>query len=824
MRPVSQQYIDAIAKSDCKVDTEVSYKRRYWDATLRRYVFESDWTIIPKDGVIAVSPITEQLDSERLNEFKISNITLNFLNKDNRWRADNPAGIFGPDSFSPLYAYSDHWTKFRVRIGVKLLDGSTEHTSRFVGLAVEFSHSSTDEVQVTVQGIESLLQNANAEDVSTRVVEENVGSGNGVTPSFTTTHPGVGIIEEVSVGGIAKIPGTDYDESDLNDISLGAKITFDPPLASGVVRVTYRYWKQGQTVESLVEDLLTEAGIPAPAQIVDPVIFPGGISRIFSVDSQGDWNAGSLSGLDSASAPGDIKLDFDQKTLLDDFTDGDYTSSPAWTASVSPSSSPWAVSGGTLTLDRSPIVGPSTAIITTPSTAVVGSWEFELLQNSGAGLGKQHVVFAFIASSASLAGGPANAYAIQLMDDTQTRIRLVKTDAAGAITVLQSVSVANNYFFTNRTYKVVRTASGQFSVYVDGALIITHTDTSITSSTIVAIHSSTSVTANYATLVLDGIYSPPPSIDGEYISEALDAGVSVTSYGRLIVIATPGLGTVTWFTRTSTDGMSWDAWIEISANGQINSDVHRWIQVKGVHETASDVMGDPTSGSYTLQYSAVSTTISLANFTEKTVYEQIQELGAFANYEWGPTPDEDFFFRPKSVLKNPVVELTRERNLLEINGLVSGQDRVYSEVRATYGRFSSRTRVAGDTYGDAKAKFGSRVLSISGGDVLVGDDANIAAGVAAALAAEVGHARRRMKAVCKLMPYVDLSDVVLVSFDQNVPRPSWRHGDTTAQLGDQNLQHFGAKQQLVSGMYAKVIGARHDPLNFKTEFDLQEVL
>lgn len=814
MRPVSQEYKDAFLADTPDVKREVSYKRRYWNAAAQDYAWESSWTVLSEDMVAAVSPITEQLDTERLNEFKVSNITLTLKNDDNRWRSDNPSGIFGPDSASPLYPYSDHWTKFRVRIGVRLQDGSYEYTARFVGLAVEYTHSSQDEVQVNVQGLESLLQNANAENVSTRVVEENVGSGNGVLVDFDTANPGVGIVEEVSVAGIAQVPGTDYSVTDLNDPTVGATITFTAAPASGTIRVTYRYWQQSQTVEDLVEDLLTEAGIAGADQIVDPVLFPGGVIQAISKTSQADWTASTLTGLEATSTPGDVIIDYpsDSGVLFDAFTDNDYTSNPVWTKFDGGDPGTVSAATGKVVVSRPVSSGNISSGLFSASDRAAGKWKFTVRRDGAV----SSMAFYFMKQTSSLA--TIDGY--QLFWTQATGVLSLFKDGGSAISsIIHTWSDATDYAFV-----ITRDRSGNIKVYIGGTLKISVTDTTHTTSNYISMRGGIGF-ADTGTVSFDDIYLPTTTQTGTLVSATVDTGSTPSAWGRLTANQTlNGDGVGAFYTRVSSDNVSWDADVAVAGNGQIMSALKRYIKVVWVPAASSAGGNDSILHDFTFQYTTSSTTIALANFTGKTVYQQIQELGAFANYEWGFTPDEDFFFRAKEVAQTADVEIDEGTHISEINGLVTGQDRVYSEVRATYGEFTASVRVAGDTEGDARAKYGSRILEVSGGDVLVADDANIAAGVAAGLAVEVSRPRRRMKAACKLLPYVDLSDVVLISFNQNQPLPSWHHGDTTAELGDQDLHHYGPRQQLVSEMYAKVVGARHDPDNFKTELDLQEVL
>ena len=220
MKGVSSAFKLALDKGSVKPVNEVSYKRRVWDAAAKTYGWETNWTVIAQSDVQQISSVTAALDSDQLNEFKVSNLTLTLKNNRNVWREDNPFGKFARDAASPNFPYNPYWTKFRVRVGVPLPDTTTEYATMFTGVATEFTFQSGDMAQITVQGLESILIAANAEDVSTTVTEENAGTGNGSNKDFTTANPGVGIIDEVSLNGIEKQAGTDYDVSQLDEPTL----------------------------------------------------------------------------------------------------------------------------------------------------------------------------------------------------------------------------------------------------------------------------------------------------------------------------------------------------------------------------------------------------------------------------------------------------------------------------------------------------------------------------------------------------------------------------------------------------------------------------
>lgn len=821
MRTVTDAFKAALRVDRPKMFKEVAYKRYFWDAAENAYDWENDWTVIPEDDVSSVSAITEQLDSEQLNEFKVSNLTLTLKNADNRWREDNAAGIFAPDAGSRLHAYNPYWTKFRVRVAVLLADGTYEYVTRFTGLATEFTYSSRDLVQITVNGLESLLMNANAEDVSTRVVEENAGAGNGILTAFDTVNPGVGIIEEVSLDGIEQQAGTDFDVSQLDDPTLPAVVTFSIPPGGGVVvRITYRYWQQNKRIEEIVEDLLVTAGLDSAALDINPVLFSQPILNAITVDSTTDWLAGTLSKIDYQTVPGSIKIDLfntGNMETLDTFADGDFTNNPTWNPSGNLT---WSVTGGKLRYVKGGVTVRG-LIWTIPNTAQIGEWYMDWVVPLPVA---DRMYWGIIANGQKF--GPL--VPPMFNQWTGTWLQWI-ADSGGNQTLslfLNGVEVASMpVAFTNGEsvqFHIRRHPSGLTQVIQNGTLLLMQgVSTDVVAPVYFGIGSGEG--AFSSTQDFDNFHRPKSTFDATYTSDIFDMTAGLQFIGKMFVDYTAGGGTVTFETRTSTDGISFDAWTEIASNGQVLSATKRYIQFRITFSHPSSSYAEPIVHKVRIEYQTNVANITVAKFTGQTVYQAVQTLGQFCNYEWGFTPDERFFFRAKHVDMQPDVELGRNYTA-DISAMTTGYDRVYSEVRVTYGQFTAVLKAPGDTPKDPRARFGSRIFEVSVTDIIIGNDADIATGVSKIFFAELTKPRRRFKAACGFLPHVDLSDTALVTFDQNRPRKAWHMGDETVEMGDNDAQLFGQGDQVVDGMSAKIIGARHNMDQFSTELDLEEII
>ena len=793
----------------------ISYKRRYWVESSKSYAWEGSWTVLPESEVVTVSPITAKLDTDRLNEFKISNVNLVLKNERRQWKSDCRTGYFGATG-GAIFGFEPYWTKFKIESGYEVA-GVATYITLFVGVAVEFNTAgSSDTVQISVQGQEALLMNANAENIANTVTNENMGTGNGSNKDFTTVQPGVGIIVEVSLNGLKKKAGTDYTVSQMNDTTLGAKVSFTvAPGVGVVVRSTYKYWKQDQKIEEVVADLLTAAGISALLRDVSSVLFPTGVIQQFLIDAQGDWNAGTKTLVDVTRVPGDLKLDFidtTNKTLLDAFASLD----AAWTTTGTVS-----ITGGKMRVGA----GAAGSSAYRPSTKTLGVWEIEFGWVSGSGAGPHNMRearFFFMGGSAGTDGSGnkylQNSYVVNVFERNtgSHSVSIGRCNSSGSITWIGFSNVATT---TPRTITVGRNPGGAFAVYCNGALIITVTDNTYATSSNMMV-----ATDNVSIWDFDNLYVPSATYTGTWVSATLDCLATPSAWGIIQKTQTlAGASSLAFSTRSSTDGIAWDSSVAISAVNQIGSALKRYLQVKVVLTCGATDADDVSVQQIILPYTSAVTRIKMPSFEGKTVYEAIQAVGAFANYEWGFREDEVFFFRPKTVDMAVDEALDSSTNLLEITSVTDGYDRVYSEVRASYGSFEAVVGDDGKTKDGPLARVGKRVFQIEGGGVLLNPDTDVATGVATILYAAVSSPKRQFRGRAKLMEWLDLSDTVSLTFSDNVPVRPWSYGDTSVYLGQPDIYMFGDAEQTARNVLCKVVGVRHDTESKISEFDLEEI-
>lgn len=800
----------------------VLYKRAYWNGSA--FVYEtaptvSGWQELEQGEIPPLRSMTWKLDTPELNEFKSSSFVLGVEDIDRKWipTAVYPS-VFAADNVATL-GYQWNLTKFQVQFGYILDDGTKEYTALFTGLLDDFNMDGEEGVtELTLSDFGRLLKEGNAQNVSDTFTLENCDPavGDGTETEFNTTSVGVGRIDEVEVDGVSMEQGVDYTVSHLNEVG-PARISFTvAPGNLDTVKASGLKWKADESIEDLVEMLCDEAGITD--RTINAVIYPGGVSSSKTIDSSGDWAAGSRTNIEYLSSPGDIGK---QWFLIDKFADGDFTADPVW----SQYGSGVTISGGKMVLGGNSTNGP---VITTPFDKQSGTVEFKVTRTVGGAF--LMMIFPFYGGGGSYGvyinpDGGANANQIGFMDTSRNGV------GSGAGTL-----VAGN----EHTVRLTLDASRNAVLYLDGVQVATATFPSYTSSAFEVWNSNPGVTTGES-IRLDNIFYSASIEPSEAVSEASAVWVSAeqdllaapVSWGQLERTETLNGGTITYETAVSnSSGAGYDAYVAIGGDGTIQSALKRYLKIRVSITPASGSRTSPFCSKLIARYATAGVFLAVANFTSKTCFSAIQRLAQLADYEWGFTGSGSFFFRSKSVSGDAVITLTQEDPIASLSSYRSGVDKVINLARVRYG--SGREYEA--SYGCADAAEASpnsqdtyklRIRDESITDVLLANDALIALARARSIHDNNHLPKRTFRLDCRFIPHVDLSDIASVSY-YNRPR------DADPILGDP-LQVWGDSgfgqplNVLARDLPVKLLGITHTfPRNrqdgFKTALECQEVL
>ncbi len=823
MKNVTDAFKAAQASPSSVSIRRVSYKRRYWQQSTQSYIWETNWTTLSEADVVSVSAITAKLDTEAVNEFKVSNLTVTLKNADRRWTPTNPFGRFGKDAASPLYGYEPFWTKFRIETGY-VVNGVDTFVPLFVGVAVDFQTAGhSDTMQVSVQGIEAMLQNASAENAGVKIFGETpIGSIDGKNNIFQTVQPGVGVILKVVVNGIENNAGVDYTIESLDDPNRPAILTFEiPPTTGQTLKIDYIYWKQQQNIEDAVKDILESSGFNSSQYAVEPVTFKSQLKKSISFDSQSDWESGTLSSADASTFSGSIGTD-SGSAIVENFSDGNYTADLPWTVDQQTSC--------TLTVPGSYLRVTST---TSAATAKLHAANPSGVKDYGEyscvfGTSEQmDFRFSMSLSNTSTTSGGSSLPGIV--------IEVNNKPSLGKMTVFIYGYVEDESATTYVLFDYPAWYTGLIKViwrrWFDGTVKVYFGTPANTNLIWTGNHNGyTNIGYMFLLVQVNGgsgkfidvtdIRMPGNGYGGNWVSPVLDFGSTPESYLPLIVSErTYNSSTITYQTRTSNDGSGWSSW-QTTGNGlSILSPLRRYIQIKiYLDATYSFNFVDKL----TIQAFVNQTRLKISKYTGKKAYDAIKSLASFANYEWGFGPDEKFFFRPKSVSTTIDQRLDTSENLIDVGSVSNGESKVYDVVRAEYGDFVY-TANAGTGYPSSPtSRYGSKQMDLSNGDILIDSDTDVATGVARDLLEYYSKPRRTCKVKTKLMEWIDLSDTVSVTY-RDQPN-NWWMGDTHVYMGQPDIHLHGPEANTLDGFLAKVVGYRHDTESKTSEFDLEEII
>lgn len=853
MKTVTTAFTNAWKQKYGKVAAmTVQYKRRYWNGSA--YAYESTWQTVQMGqarttgtprGFEKVGQITWKLDLPFLNSFKASNVSIYLNNSAYQWLPSNvTSSVFKADATAAA-GYEPFLTKFQITFGYQKADGTFELISLLTGVAIDYIFDSSQaSVEVVVSGNEFLLQSADAQLVSTAFTDENTtATGDGSTKIFTTTSQGVGQITTVKIAGVTKVQGADYSISGLNSYQVGATITFvtapgsgQQPTATGVK------WKTLQKVEDLIGLLCDKAGITAGQRTINPVVVPN-ISSKITLQAASDWNAGTLTNIDTTNFGNSFGV---RGFCIDDFVSNslhNWGDKRIQSVGVTPdgssgylkvrSDSPSAVSEDYWWRKTYLDAGLS-------QQPKKGTWQFDLSAATGvSGTGSLKFAYYLLTTASDPTDTTTyNGYLFgtNLEGDNKTYFYKVVN---GTRTIL-GINVLPSFSQLASVWRISIDASGNINVYINtSSLQYSTTDTTFSAFGLVILYTYTTAGNSAGTITVDNIFYSTFTDDTATTFNSTSTLVTgeqnllavPTQFGLLLVTDILNGGTETGYTRVaSSSGGTYDADVAVSANGQINSALKQYFKARidlvpdydtGVISLA---MVSPTVSKIVINYSTASATVALANFTAKTCFDAIQRLAQIVDYEWGFDGSGNFFFRSKSVSSTPVLTINQASHIMRVAQLRPGFDAVINDGQVSYNgyynEYNSSTLPEGSP--TSQQRFGTIVLQDDLSDILIANDGTLGAARAQLIHDNNYQAKRRIRCLSKIIPQLDLSDVVSLSFFANPNLLNNIFGDPAQIFG---ISPFGqSRENLLPSTSFKVIGIIYDLEKLTCDLDLQEVL
>lgn len=806
----------------------VELKRRFFNGSA--FVLESSPVVFDEDQIESISPIQWKLDTQRQNKILASNVTLRLKNNDWRWIEQNGTdGLFKADAIA-TQGYDPYRSQFQIFYGYELPDGTVESIALFTGEAVDYifdTDKAVTEIQLT--GREIKLQTADCQRVATFFTDSatSPATGDGVETEFLA-ELSTWLVDKVRVATVEQPQGDlGFTLEDINDAEVKTKIVFGtPPGASDAVDWSGRQWQRDKKVGVLVGLICDEAGISAGDRDILEPTYPG-ISSFKDIDTQAEWELGTLlQNISTLASLGNIQKRW---FLFDDFSDGDFTNNPTWQKHIFTSGGSIAVSANKLQL----VVQDGNHQIRTIVDAdrLVGTWEFTYTAGlSGTGSGAFTYILPWAGSGFSHEG-----YGLEINQETG-RIDFGRIDSGGGAFAENFVTrgnVGSHFGADTKTYRITRDSNGQWKIYQDGTLKLTVTDTTHTVFTFFRI----SLFTNFGSSLVDKfddfffspeVIAPPTAFDSStavYESEVFDLLAAPTEWGPLDFTQTLNGGTVLYETAVADNaGGPFDAFVAIGALNVIQSAFKQFIKVRATITPATEFgLIGPVISRIVINFFSAELFVKHADFKDKDCFAAIQRLAEISNSEFGFTGAGRFFFRPKSVIASSILSIDQSNAIQKMQAFRAGYDRVINSGQVTYDPYYSEedSITQGEASPTSIERFGKKIGRLSVSDFLFSNNANFSEAMAQQIFESGFKPKRRWRMRTRIIPHLELSDVIDVSFFDSELIEKNIFGDPF-QTG---FPAFGDNENTIArAILSKVTGISFDIMKSVSTIDCEEVL
>lgn len=756
------------------------YKRRYSNGSAM--VYESSYVALGLDEIVDVDTIINRLDVPRQNRFQASNLTIRVKNEGFKWAHGNrTSGIFRADAVASS-GYHPYKTEFQILFGYKLPPGSNEQVAMFTGYAIDFvmdSYSGECEI-ILIGKVERQLQSANAQNVCTTYTNESFGTGDGVTKTFKIKKS-LWQVSKIRVATVEKVQSTDYTLQGMDDYDTEAEVTFATAPANGAaLDFTGKQWLRDKSVSYLVGAVCDEAGITAGQRSIQEPAYPA-VQQSVQQDTQAEWDAATKTDTDSNAQfkPGQIALG--KQLTNPGFETGDFTN---WTTTLT--------GNGT-------VVAQST-------TKDAGTYAARL-------------------TAATPGGGGGS------------RICKAQLVYAGTDSVYAEVDLTQGTSgFTDGSIELTAAMAGQplrlrFLLQTDnGSAKLEHT---------LNCHQAQVLTFRYhqpapgigipenpvtLQLFIDTVAGHSLTASGTFLTQEIDLLATPAVWGKLLITGTLGGGSQSFKTQVaSVSGGPYDALVAAGADGQILSELKRYLKIEGTLSANGGTTDGPIIDKIVAQFQSSSLFVAQANFRGKTGYAAIHRLAEDTDCEFGSKGDGTFFFRPKSVSPVSVMTIDEKAAIEKISRLRQGYQEIKNLGQVTYGDyyFEWGSVAAGEAFPSSRDLYQDQLEAKSVSDLLFANSANLAESIAKLIYNSNYRAKTRMRAHCRTLPQLELGDVITVDFMDSELLRDIVFGDPFQIYAPA----FGVSDDVLArSVMCKVVGIIHHLTRGKTELDLEEVL
>ena len=588
MKTTTVDFRNLQSRHNLKPYKTIECYRRVWNGTTRVYHLETTaLDLFPY--LDRISSLNWALDTEGVNKWRMSNVTLTLKNTDKEFNEDNSEGLF--------YNCSLWGTKIKIKCGYIKDDGTYDTLYVFNGVIEKEPNYDYDNKKVilNISGLEVFAESADAEEISVEVTDEVIGTGASATAQvFTLANNGVGKIKNVKIAGIEQFENVDFKVQDLNVYNRPAQINMIPDAPSGLtVTCSYRYWYQDKTIQWLIGLLLNEAGFDSNnTEITNAIFYSGERRNVWNTKAEFDLSVKSRN-IDTTTHSGDIEQ------LTEDFNDlvldglgisGGKIVKPIWDVTYDCNDLPEsATPAWTKTLP---------AGYDAFTTREIASSIFHMQKPAGAGIsyisqGEKCQINTSVSTVSYKFKMTANDYtqvATPTYFDIQFANGSYKTEAITVIMADSGQASSIQGFQQDITaytevWIYINNATGKYSLYINGVLKTANGGCSVSADEYVyfsffgsegvgmpGVHWTFDNYLDY--FYYDSVGFAPGSVAGTATSTVLDFGTLPIDYGNIFKQETLNGGTILYQTQTSGTvdfTLDNDSWRDVSWNGNVGT-------------------------------------------------------------------------------------------------------------------------------------------------------------------------------------------------------------------------------------------------------------